>query len=183
MSRKSSFMAFREGDRAGPYDEAPLLLEDIDPQIHISRNDRPQPFFLICEKDNVLVQLSGTGKLHLKNSTRRYFNMKPGDHIYLPARVPHRYIPYEESLQLRYKAVDPGLEGVEWDCQSCGALLKRFVWDTSQELPQEGYLRALLSFNQSVELRTCGRCGEVHSEIDPSPFRWEKISSALRAGE
>lgn len=46
MERKRMLQVFKEARHAGPYDEFPVLLEEIDPQLFLSRNDRPQPFFL-----------------------------------------------------------------------------------------------------------------------------------------
>ena len=54
MVRKRAFNIFQQAREAGPYDEYPVLPAEIDPQLHLSRNDRPQPFFLICERDTVL---------------------------------------------------------------------------------------------------------------------------------
>src|SRR5262252_2071864 len=59
MNRSRALSIFQEAKAAGPYDEYPVLPPDIDPQLHLSRNDRPQPFFLICEHDCVLTQMSG----------------------------------------------------------------------------------------------------------------------------
>ena len=44
---------FDEAAKRGPYDEFPMFPPGIDPQIHVSRNNRPQPFHLICEHDTV----------------------------------------------------------------------------------------------------------------------------------
>lgn len=180
MSRKAAFLTFREAAEAGPYDESPVLVAGVDPQVHISRNDRLQPFFLTCEKDNVLVQMSGSGRLHVQKSAYRYVPMKAGDHVYLPAGVPHRYEPEEDSVQLRYKAETPGLERIHWDCEACGTRLHAVEWDTADELPQEGYLRGCGEFNASAGLRTCSGCGAQHAEIDLTPYRWSQVADELR---
>src|SRR5437868_1496435 len=97
MERKRMFQVFKEARKAGPYDEFPVLLEEIDPQVYLSRNDRPQPFFLICEHDSVLVQMSGEGMVELKDAPVLYYTTEPGDFVYVPAGTPHRVVPRTES--------------------------------------------------------------------------------------
>ena len=84
MARKQRFAAFDEAKNRGPYDEYPMLPAGIDPQICLSRNDRPQPFFLICEHDTVLVNMSGTGKGEFPDGPGRYHPGEPGDFVYVP---------------------------------------------------------------------------------------------------
>jgi ribosomal protein L16 Arg81 hydroxylase len=71
-------------------------------------------FYLICEKDSLLTQMAGTGRLLMKYSSVLWESMQPGDFVYIPAGTPHRYVPTTESLQTRYKAEPAGLEGVAW---------------------------------------------------------------------
>ena len=147
MSRKRAFNTFKEAEGRGPYDEYPVLAADVDPQLHLSRNDRPQPFFLICEKDCVLVQLSGKGRVEFRDSSMLWTAAVPGDFIYIPARTPHRFLPDEPSTQYRYKAIVPGLEGVCWYAPNAASASARKSGIPS-ELPQEGYLRASTAFNE-----------------------------------
>ncbi len=179
MSRKRAFNTFKEAEGRGPYDEYPVLAADVDPQLHLSRNDRPQPFFLICEKDCVLVQLSGKGRVEFRDSSMLWTAAVPGDFIYIPARTPHRFLPDEPSTQYRYKAIVPGLEGVCWYCPECGKRIGEEIWDTAKELPQEGYLRASTAFNEEPARRRCA-CGFEHPTIDLAPYRWAEIARELR---
>ncbi len=174
------FNAFEAGAAAGPYDERPTLLADIDPQLHVSRNDKAQPFHLICEKDCVLVQMSGEANVEFTEGNVRYFAMEPGDFVYVPAGMPHRIVPLTTSIQYRFKAREAGLEGVAWFCPDCGSDLLRQEWDTAVTLPQDGYIEACKIFNQSKRDRTCASCGEVHPEIDLSPYRWETIATEIK---
>jgi hypothetical protein len=180
MKRKKSFSTFEEAPKRGPYDEYPMLPPGVDPQLCLSRNDVAQPFYLICELDTVLLQMSGTGRLLLRESSVLYHRMEPGDFVYVPAGVPHRYVPEEETIQIRYKAEHAGLEGVTWYSEKTGARAGTVVWDTAAELPQEGYLRACTTFNADAELRRCPDTGEVLAPLELSPFRWAEVAAELR---
>jgi len=180
MTRKQRFAAFDEAVGRGPYDEFPMLPAGIDPQIHLSRNDRPQPFFLICEHDTVLVNMSGEGRVAFPEGPVRYHTLTPGDFVYVPAGMPHRILPEGECVQLRYKAEHPGLEGVAWYCEACNAEIAREVWDTALEISQEGYLRACRDFNADASARTCPPCGIAHDAIDLAPFGWETVAAEVR---
>ena len=179
MARKQRFAAFDEAQKRGPYDEYPMLPAGIDPQICLSRNDRQQPFYLICEHDTVLVNMSGEGRVEFPDGPVRYHPVVPGDFVYVPSGTPHRFAPDGECVQLRYKAEHPGLEAVAWYCEGCGAEVTREVWDTEEELPQAGYLRACLEFNAGTDRRTCSSCGQVHDKIDLTPYGWEAVAAEV----
>ena len=174
--------AFKEARNAGPYDEFPVLLEEIDPQLHLSRNDRPQPFFLVCEHDTVLVQMSGESIVEFKEAPVLYHTTEPGDFVYIPAGTPHRIIPRTESIHLRFKARNAGMEGVAWYCPQCGEEVWREEWDTAEDLPQEGYWRACQGFNTSKAKRTCRRCGAEHPGADITGTHWPETAAAVRGG-
>ena len=179
MPREVMFFAYDEAAKCGPYDEKPMFGDDIDLQIHVSRNDRPQPFYLICQHDTVLVVMSGHGRIDYKKApvlTQRY---EAGDFIYVPAGTPHRIVPREESVHLRYKLPESEREGVAWYCESCGNELRREVWALASELAQEGYQRACAAFNADATARTC-RCGAVHPPVDVAGTRWLEVARELR---
>lgn len=180
MAGKRVFHTFKEAENSGPYDEYPMLPTGIDPQIHLSRNDRPQPFYLICEKDCVLVQMSGEAKVDFVEGPARFFDMEPGDFVYVPGGTPHRVVPESESIQYRYKAEKAGLEGVAWYCPECGTEVTRNVWDTEKMLPQEGYVDACESFNENDSNRTCPKCKTVHPKADVAGTRWAEIAEQVR---
>lgn len=181
MARKTSVDTFELATGRGAYDEYPIFPPGKDPQLCLSRNDRDQPFYLICEHDTVLTQLAGRGRIEFRDASVRFFDMAQGDFVYVPGGVPHRYKPQTESIQYRYKAEKPGLEGVAWYCPKCDAPVHREVWDTARELPQEGYVRTTAAFNRDVALRTCKSCGTVHPVIETSGSRWAEIAAELRA--
>jgi 3-hydroxyanthranilate 3,4-dioxygenase len=174
------FLTYEEAVKSGPYDERPMLPSDIDLQIHLSRNDRAQPFFQICQHDSVLVVMSGAGRVEFKHTSVRHHTYETGDFIYVPAGTPHRIVPEVESIHYRYKLPESELEGVAWYCEGCGASLWREVWKIADELAQEGYLRACEEFNASPQHRTCESCGKVHSPIDLTPYRWREVAAVIR---
>jgi hypothetical protein len=180
VDRKRMLNGFKAAVEVGPYDEFPVLVPGIDPQVYLSRNDRPQPFYLICEKDSLLVQMAGTGRLLMKYSSVLWEPMQPGDFVYIPAGTPHRYVPTTESLQTRYKAEPAGLEGVAWFCETCGTEIAREEWDTTQRLSQEAYWAACETFNTDADRRTCPSCGQVHPHADVSGVRWQEIAAQLQ---
>ena len=180
MERKRMLNAFKEARAAGPYDEFPVLLPSIDTQIHLSRNDRPQPFWLVCDHDTVLAQLSGEARVEFKEASVLHHNLRPGDHVYVPAGTPHQITPRSESVQLRYKAQQPRLEGVAWYCAACGGEVWRAEWELADTLPQEGYWRACQEFNADREQRVCPHCGAEHPVLDLNGIRWPEIAASLR---
>jgi 3-hydroxyanthranilate 3,4-dioxygenase len=181
MAREHMFFAFDEAAKCGPYDERPMLPADIDLQIHLSRNDRPQPFHLICQHDTVLVVLKGEGAVEYRGTSVVRHGYEAGDFLYVPAGTPHRIVPRSESVHLRYKLPESDLEGVAWFCAECGAEVRREVWELGEALPQEGYLRACREFNGAEGARRCPRCGAVHPPVDLGGVRWEEVAHRLRA--
>ena len=186
MDRRRMVNGLKVAQELGNYSEAPVMPVHVDPQVHISRNSVPQPFYLVCEKDTVLAQMSGSAVLQLKGSSVNYFTMGVGDHVYVPAGTPHRIVPSEESVQLRYKGLAPGLEGAAFYCTGCGQELHRSEWDTAEKASQQAYYDTCSAFNTDESLRTCSGCGTVHPTIDLADFdTWlplaEKLSGELVA--
>jgi 3-hydroxyanthranilate 3,4-dioxygenase len=69
---------------------------------HLSRNRIAQPFYLIPEADQVLIQMAGRGEIRFAGAEP--IRLAPGDTVYIPARMPSRVIPDGENVQLRLKA-------------------------------------------------------------------------------
>ena len=181
MPRRRMLDTFDTAKELGPYDEYPVLSEGVDPQLHLSVNDRPQPFHLTCEKDCVLVQMSGKARVEMRDSSVLYFNLVPGDYAYVPAGTPHRIVPSEPSIQYRYKAEQAGLEAVSFYCDACGTVLLKDTWDTAEELPQTAYLRVVTAFNADESVRHCSRCGHAAAPVDLTGYRWGAIAEELAA--
>jgi hypothetical protein len=181
LPRKKTFVVFREAEKLGPYDERPMLPDDIQTQICLSRNDRPQPFYLICEKDTLIVGFAGTGTVEMQLSSVRSFPLEPADHVYVPAGVATRLRPTTESIIMRYKAREPGLEAVAWYCESCDRELFRHTFDTARTFSQEGYLEGCRNFNENAALRKCSSCGREHEPVVLDGYRWEELAQQLRS--
>lgn len=181
MERKRAFNVFAVGRGLGPYDERPVLPAQFDIQLHLSRNDRPQPFYLICDHDTVLVQLAGRARLDLRETAVQSEAMEPGTFVYVPAGAPHRLVPLTESLNARFKASQPELEGVAWYCSGCRAEVWREEWGLREELPQEGYWRACRAFNADTARRTCPNCGAEHPKLDLAGLGWAEVAGEVRA--
>lgn len=179
LRRKRQFLIFREIGKLGPFDEFPMLSPEIDPQVHLSRNDRSQPFFLICEKDSVLAQMTGRGRVEFRDTSLSEAITEPGAFVYIPGGTPHRIHIDEPSVQYRYKARDSGLEAVLWACPACDREVHRRVWDTAETLPQEGYLAACEEFNADPGLRACQGCGAEHPPVDLAPYRWALVAHTI----
>ncbi|HUB94992.1 MAG TPA: hypothetical protein VL993_03695 [Stellaceae bacterium] len=181
MRRKNRFETYKEAASRASYDEFPMLELGIDPQLHLSRNSVPQPFFLICEQDIVLAQMSGEARIEFQASPANYMTLTLGDFVYVPGGTPHRIVPTEPSIQLRYKAALPGLEAVAWyaDRQE----VARVTWDCAKELPQEAYLRACRAFNDDAGMRTVKDTGRILPQIDLAPFHWAEVAAEIREAE
>lgn len=180
MERRRMLHAFKAARETDNYSDTPVLPAHVDPQVHLSRNTVAQPFHLICGKDTVIAQLSGTAVLHLKDSSVNRFSMDVGDHVYVPAGTPHRLVPTEESVQLRYKPREAGLEGVAWYCPGCDRELHRVEWDTADTVSQRAYHDSCVAFNNDETLRHCTGCGALHPCIDLAPFAsWQALGEQL----
>ena len=175
-------MTWAAAPAAGNYGEMPVLGSEIDPQLYLSRNDKPQPFHLICQKDTVLVQMSGKGRLEFAEGPARWYSMDVGDFVYVPGGAATRYVPETASVQYRYRAREAGLEAVAWYCPKCNGEIARRSFDMAKTLPQEGYQQACDWFNAATQNRTCG-CGTVHAPVDLAGTRWSAIAAEVRSGK
>lgn len=180
LRRKNTLNLFREAAKLGSFDEFPVLRPEVDPQLLVSRNEVDQPFYLCCEKDSVVALVSGKATVEFASGAARYFDMEPGDFVYVPGGVAHRLRVTLAGIQLRYKARDAGLESVSWYCSKCGGEVHQHVWDTANTLPQDGYQSACEEFNREEKSRICPACGEPHAPVDIQPFRWQAVVRTLR---
>src|SRR6202044_4246615 len=114
MNRRRMLHPFKT--ELGEYEDAAVLPVDTDPQLYLSRNRRPQPFHLICSKDNVLSLISGAAHVHLRDSSVNRFRMDVGDHVYIPAGTPHRIVPVAEGGSPPVPTPGAGLPGAARGC-------------------------------------------------------------------
>lgn len=115
--------------------------------------DEGAEFFYQVEGD-IVVKIIEDGK-------PKDIHIKEGDMFYLPPGVPHS--PQRPAntigLVIERKRDDKELDGFQWYCENCGALLheKYFVLENIvTQLPP-----VLQEFYDSEELRTCKKCGKV----------------------
>jgi 3-hydroxyanthranilate 3,4-dioxygenase len=177
--RKKTFQVWREAAKVGAYAEMPMLPDDKQVQVHLSKNDRPQPFYLICGKDSLLSLVSGAATVEFKSTAVDHFALKPGSFVYVPAGAPHRIVPSEPSVMMRYKQMNAGLEGVAWYCDNCGAEIYREVWDTAATLPQAKYEEVSSRFVADSSLRTCRQCGSSQPAPDLAGLRWSEVAREI----
>lgn len=180
LERKKTCNVFKEAHSAwGSYDDYPVGPRGTDPMPHLSRNRVAQPFFLVCEEDQVLIQMAGEGAIELKETEPARFALVPGDTVYIPAGVPSRVVPRGENLQIRLKAEPPAREAVAWYCDGCGDLVRSV--ELAAGVVQEGYWEAVQAWNRDAALRTCPGCARVHSPVDLGDIAWPEVAAAIRA--
>jgi hypothetical protein len=179
LERKKTLNVFKDARNAwGSYDDYPVGPKGTDPMPHLSRNRIAQPFFLICEEDQVLVQMAGEGRIEFRETEPTVMRLVPGDTVYLPAGVPSRLFPEGENLQIRLKAEPNGREAVAWYCAHCGDLVH--TRELSFGVVQEHYWNAVQAFNGDEKLRTCA-CGQVHPPVALGDIAWLDVAAAIRA--
>ena len=179
MTRKRSLYTFRECLQRHSFDEYPVLPPGIDPQLHLSRNSVPQPFFLQCGKDTVIVQMAGLGRLEFRETSVRWFDLSPGDFVYVPAGAAHRLVPQGHNVTYRFRAERPGREVLSWYCEHCGAGLLTYSYDADDVLLQRAYAHGCEDFNDKIASRPCPACGHVATRIELSEFRWQELAQEL----
>ncbi|MFF9572008.1 hypothetical protein [Streptomyces sp. NPDC014685] len=173
MNRRRTLHALDAALGIGNYEDVAVLPADTDPQVYLSRNWLPQPFHLVCEKDTVLSQLSGAAQVHLRDSSVNRFRMDLGDHVYVPAGTPHRIVPLQQGVTIRYLPLEAGLQGAVWFCPGCEKELHRYEWEHDDDTPAgHMYAAACARFTADLRARTCADCAAVHPEIDLSAFDW-----------
>lgn len=189
IERKKTLNVFKDAREAwGSYDDFPVGQPGTDPMPHLSRNRIAQPFYLVSEADQVIIQMAGRGEIRFRNLDEqtgidertgidsRLFALEPGDTVYIPACVASQLIPYGENVQIRLKA-EPGVrEAVAWYCD-CDALVHSI--EVAPVVVQEAYLAAVHAFNAST--RICPRCARVHPPAELGDIAWATTAAAIRA--
>ncbi len=174
LERKKTLNVFKDAKHAfGSYDDFPVGPPGTDPMPHLSRNRCDQPFFLIAERDQVLVQMAGRATLRFQGAPA--VALAPGDTVYLPARMPSRIFPDGECVQLRLKAEPGGKEAIAWYCEPCGTLLHAI--EIAPGVVQAAYLAGVHAFNASP--RRCQDCGLEHPRVELGDIAWDAVATAL----
>src|SRR5262245_32236001 len=183
IERKKTLNVFRDARGAwGSYDDFPVGPRGTDPMPHLSRNRVPQPFFLVSEGDQVLVQMAGEGEILFREIEPRAMRLQPGDTVYIPAGVPSRLVPQGENVQIRLKVEPSVREAVAWYCEGCDERAHGVELPHGpQSIAQDEYWRAVNEFNRDQRSRTCGQCGCVHPPVDLGDIAWPEVAAARRA--
>jgi len=177
IERKKTLNVFKDAREAwGSYDDFPVGVPGIDPMPHLSRNRIVQPFYLVSEADQVLIQMAGRGEIRFRDIDPAVMVLEPGDTVYIPACVPSQLVPYGENVQLRLKAEPAVREAVAWYCD-CGAVVHSI--EIAAGIVQDAYLAAVHAFNASA--RTCPRCARVHPPAELGDIAWAATATAIRA--
>ena len=177
IERKKTLNVFKDARAAwGSYDEFPVGQPGVDPMPHLSRNRVAQPFYLVSEADQVLIQMAGTGEIRFRDIEPAVLALEPGDTVYIPACVPSRVIPDGENVQLRLKAEPAVREAVAWYC-ACGEQVHAI--EIAAGVVQDAYLAAVRAFNASP--RTCPACGQPHPVVELGDIAWAEVAEAVRA--
>jgi len=171
MDRRRMLHAFKAAKETGNYEDAAVLPEHLDPQVHLSRNSVPQPFYLVCEHDTIVGQLSGAAHIRLRASSVNAFTMGPGDMVYVPAGTPHRIEPMTPSVQIRYKVRGSEREAAVWTCAHCGGQVARLDWRLTDP-PSAAYAPACQWFNEQFAGTRCPGCGQPVAAVDLQELAW-----------
>jgi hypothetical protein len=177
--RKKTINTFREATKTwGSFDDFPLAAEGVDPAPHLSRSRVRQPFYLVTAMDELLVTMSGGGRVEFRTlAGSRVIEVSPGDVVYLPARMPARILPDGELVQVRLKTVPPYQEAAAWFCDGCDDLLHSVEFCT--DVPQRAYWDAVVAYNASTVYRTCEGCDSVADPVDLADIAWNEVADAL----
>jgi 3-hydroxyanthranilate 3,4-dioxygenase len=179
LERKKTLNVFKDAKAAwGSYDDYPVGPRGTDPMPHLSRNRLPQPFFVVSETDQVLIQMAGHGHIHFVGIEPDHMTLTPGDTVYIPAGVPNRVSPDGENLQIRLKAEPPSREAVVWYCPQCAAEV--CSKEIAAGIVQDQYWNAVKTFNDDSAPRTCKDCGAVHPPVELGDIAWLDVAKALR---
>ena len=171
MDRRRMLHAFKAAKEVGNYEDAAVLPEHLDPQVHLSRNSLPQPFYLVCEHDTIIGLMSGAAQIRLRGSSVNTFTTGPGDLVYVPAGTPHRIEPVTPSVQLRYKVRSSEREAAVWACVHCDKQIARLDWRVTDP-PSAAYALACQWFNEQCAGTLCAGCGQPVADVDLQALGW-----------
>jgi len=125
-------------------------------------------FHINCS-DEVQYMIKGTMKLHYRTpeGEERVALIPEGSVNYIPAGVPHspRFPPDAFALIIERQRVAGEADRFQWYCNACDNLLHEetfIVADYRTDPVSKAYQR----FFDSVEARTCKKCGEVMPRPD-----------------
>lgn len=120
------------------------------------------------ETEELFYQLEGSIKVIVQdNGLRREMALNAGDMFLLPANTPHSPVRSEGSIGLVVESKRAGKgfrDGLMWFCDNCNHKLYEVFFEP--EDIEKDFLPHFKRFYNSLELRTCDKCGTV-MEADP----------------
>lgn len=135
------------------------------PNQRVDFHDDPAEEFFYQLQGDMVLKIAENGEIY-------DVPIREGDVFVLPPHVRHSpQRPVEGSVGLVVEGArrEDDLDGFEWYCFSCGALVHRIevkLTDIVKDLPP-----LYDAFYGDVEKRTCPSCGEVHPGKEP-PAGW-----------
>lgn len=135
------------------------------PNQRVDFHDDPVGEFFYQVSGDMLLKIAENGAIY-------DVPIREGEVFYLPPHVrhsPQRPVPGSVGLVLEGNRREGDLDGFEWYCFDCGALVHRVeteVTDIVKDLPP-----LFAAFYDSPENRTCTGCGTVHPGREP-PAGW-----------
>ena len=182
MKRKRMLQLFEAAEQLwGSFDDFPALPPGTDPMPHLSRNTTSQPFFLVSDQDQTLINLTGEGEIWFAGERPEQFQLVAGDSVYIPAGIPSRVITHSPSLQVRFKAETPGREAAVWYCSDCQTVVYWYAIDTKNGIPQAAYWQAVQQFNTDAALRVCPACQTEQPPVDLGDIAWPAAAEAMQS--
>jgi AraC-like ligand binding domain len=165
----------------GSHDEWPVFPRGTDPMPYVNRYSVAMPFFLAGEKDQLVIVMAGRARVHLAGDNPTHLDLELGDFCYLPAGQPHRLVPDEEVIHVRYKAEPAGFEAAIWYCAGCGRELFAHEFDAVVSATSR-YLDACDIYNASETVRTCNACSAVGAPVSLDGIAWSALPGREDAG-
>lgn len=182
MERRRMVQLFEAAEHLwGSFDDFPALPPGIDPMPHLSRNTISQPFFLVSDQDQTLINLSGEGAVWFEGERPEQLQLVVGDSVYIPAGIPSQVITHTPSVQVRFKAETAGKEAVVWYCPDCRAVVHWRSIDTQAEIPQAAYWQAVQQFNTDSALRVCPACQSEQPRAELGDIAWPAVAQAIQS--
>ena len=141
-----------------------VLWQHADTLVFLARGREYRSEFHINPSDETMYMIKGEMRLHYRTpeGKEEFAVIAEGAIIYTPAGTPHspRFPPDGFALISERKRHPGEIDKFHWYCPNCDAFLheERFVVDDYAKDPVS---KAYRQFFESLEFRTCKRCGEV----------------------
>ena len=147
-----------------------VIWEDSQFTAMIVRGPNARRDFHVDPSDEIFYMLRGDMVLeYIRDGKRAHQVIREGEMMLVPALTPHS--PHRPAdtwgLVVEVKRTPEQKESLRWYCDGCDALLHdvtMHVADIERELKT-----AIETFDASVALRTCRRCGHVQPDRAPVP--------------